>query len=149
LQLYVALFLFTLLSLEYEDRSACKSGVPLTMLSPYVHCLTMPPASSVGICFRFHVSNLRYRPDFNLISLRDSNAHENILTVSPLFSVTLEIFIHVFPYHSQRSHIIHTISNKNASVVRYLHSKCIIFFPEVRGVAPRAIAESWLKLDSC
>lgn len=70
-------------------------------------------ASSVGICFRIRVSNLRYRPDFNLISLRDSNAHENILLVSPLFTVRLETFLDIFPYHAvQRSHIIHTISNE-------------------------------------
>lgn len=118
--------------------------VPCTMPSPCLFCLTVPPVSSVGICFRFHVSNLRYRSDFNLISLRDSNAHENILTVPPPLTVRLQTFLDVFPYHiTQRSHIIHTISNENGSLVSQLHRKCMILrvFQEVGHNEPGARTE--------
>jgi hypothetical protein len=78
----------------------------------------MSPTSSGGICFLFRISNLRYRQDFNLISLRDSNAHEDILTASLLSAVPPEIFLDIHPYHiPQQSRVFHTILHKNSSLL--------------------------------
>jgi len=124
---------FTVLSLVHEDRTACKSDAP-AFLPPHTPCtmpsplalhgasLALPSASSVEICFLLRISNLSYRPDFNLTSLRDSDAHEDILTVSSLFTIRpgilLDVFLHRIAHLRHIIYIyIYTISNKMVSLL--------------------------------
>jgi hypothetical protein len=74
--------------------------------------LALPSASSVEICFLLRISNLSYRPDFNLTSLRDSDAHEDILTVSSLFTIRPGILLDVF---------LHRIAHLRHIIYIYIH----------------------------